>query len=468
MANATETIDVDDPYHLTPEGIQDPPAGWRASLRFFGPGLVLSAALVGAGELIATTSLGAEAGFALLWLVIVSTSVKVALQVELARWTISSGEPALTGFNKVPPHIGRIGWVNLLWIVLALVKIVQTGGLVGGVAAACSILIPLGSAPLGFTSLAIWTVIVTAVTIGLLYSNRYGLIERGAALLVVVFVLLTLVIAIGLPFTPLGYGVDDLAGGLAFRIPAGSLGIALAMFGLTGVGAEEITAYSYWCLEKGYARWSGPPDGSDAWIQRATGWITVMYKDAAFSWAIYTAGTLAFYAMGAAVLHPLGVAPEGNDMITTLSRIYTDTLGEWAGTLFLISAIAVLGSTLWAALPAWTRFSTNALALLGVLEWTNTRRRMAWIRFFTVAFPITWAAAYLLISAPVFMVTIGGIAGGGFLLAIVVAVWYLRSNETDPRLRGGYPFHVFLMLSSIAIILVGIYALLDASGVAVT
>lgn len=464
----THPREAHDPYHLTPEATLDPPTGWRASLRFFGPGLVLSAALVGAGELIATTSLGAEAGFALLWMVILSTSVKVALQVELARWTIATGQPALTGFNKVPPKLGRLGWVTGLWIVLALVKIIQTGGLVGGVAAACSILLPLGGAPLGFTSLATWTGIVTAATIGLLYSNRYGLIERGAALLVGAFVLLTLAIALGLPFTPLGYDTADLAAGLTPHIPAGSLGIALAMFGLTGVGAEEITAYSYWCLEKGYARWSGPPDGTHARTHRARGWIRVMYKDATFSWGIYTVGTLAFYLMGAAVLHPRGVVPHGNDMITTLSHIYTDTLGEWAGVLFLISTIAVLASTLWAALPAWARFSTNALAVLGVLEWTDTRTRLAWIRAFTVAFPLCWAAAYLFMSAPVLMITIGGIAGGAFLLALVVAVWYLRTTDTDPELRGSTTFHIGLVVSSVAIAGVAAYVLLDAVGVATT
>lgn len=99
----------DDPYHLTPDGIMEPPKGWGQSFRYFGPGLILSAAIVGAGELIATTNLGAVAGFVILWLVIISTLVKVAVQIEFARWTITTGEPALTGYNKVPPKLGPIG-----------------------------------------------------------------------------------------------------------------------------------------------------------------------------------------------------------------------------------------------------------------------------------------------------------------------------------------------------------------------
>src|SRR4028118_953612 len=142
----------DDAYHLTPDGIKEPPKGWGPSLRYFGPGLILSASIVGSGELIATTALGAQAGFAILWMVIFSTLVKVAVQVEFARWTISTGQPALTGYNKVPPRIGPIGWVNALWSVMALTKILQIGGIVGGVAIAFSGLMPLGGGPAGVPS----------------------------------------------------------------------------------------------------------------------------------------------------------------------------------------------------------------------------------------------------------------------------------------------------------------------------
>src|SRR5919112_2251192 len=454
----------DDAYHLTPDGIKEPPKGWGPSLRYFGPGLILSASIVGSGELIATTTLGAQAGFAILWMVIFSTLVKVAVQIELARWTISTGEPALTGYNRVPPRFGRIGWVNVLWIIVALSKILQIGGIVGGTAVAFSVLVPIGGDPLGFTSTLIWTIIVAGGSIALLYSNRYGLIERGAVALVVIFSIVTIVIAIGLLWTPFAYTSGDILGGLTFAIPAGALGAAIAMFGITGVGADEITFYTYWCVEKGYARWVGPNDGSDEWARRANGWIRVMYKDAMVSWVIYTFGTLAFYLMGAAVLNSQGLVPEGNGMITTLSRIYTDTLGEWASVLFLVGAIAVLGSTMWAAIPSWSRMYVNLLATMGVLDWQDPVARLKWIRIFTVALPTIWAIAYLTIQSPVLMVQIGGVVTGIFLVAAVIAVWYLRKTETDPRVYGGPVFTTALVVSSVAIALLGIYTLLSVFG----
>jgi Mn2+/Fe2+ NRAMP family transporter len=455
-------VSVADPYLLTPDGIKEPPTGWRTSIRYLGPGLITSASIVGSGELIATTALGAQVGFALLWLVILSTLVKVAVQVELARWTITTGQPALTGYNKVPPKLGRLGWVNVLWIVLALTKLLQLGGIVGGIAVAASLLLPLGGDPLGFTSLAIWTVFLVVISIVMLYKNKYSLVERGAVAMVVTFSFITVLIALGLPFTPYDYGGADLASGLTFLIPAGALGAALAMFGITGVGADEITFYTYWCVEKGYARWVGPNDGSEAWLRRANGWIRVMYRDALLSWVIYTFSTVAFYIMGAAVLHAEGLVPEGNNLITTLSRIYTSTLGEWANVVFIIGAIAVLGSTLWASIPSWARMYTNVLASMGVVDWQDPPARIRWIRIFTVVLPIIWGAAYLAIQSPVIMVQIGGVMTGVFLLAIVVAVWYLRRTETDPRLRGGTGFVAVLTVSSVAIGLLGVYTLLNA------
>lgn len=461
----TTQLAPSDPYTLTADGIKEPPTGWKQSFRYLGPGLILSASIVGSGELIATTTLGAEAGFALLWLVIFSTLVKVAVQVELARWTIATGEPALTGYNRVPPRLGRMGWVNILWLVLALSKLLQLGGIIGGVAVACSALLPLGGDPLSSTSLTIWTCVIVVGSIAMLYSNRYTLIERGAVALVVTFSIVTILIALGLPFTPFAYSGADVAGGLTFLIPVGALGAALAMFGITGVGADEITFYTYWCVEKGYARWTGPNDGSEEWAHRANGWIKVMYKDAALSWVIYTFGTLAFYLMGASVLERQGLVPEGNEMITTLSRLYTDTLGEWANVIFLVGAIAVLGSTMWASIPSWSRMYANVLSTLGVFDWQDAATRLRWIRVFTVVLPILWGLTYLTIQEPVVMVQIGGVMTGVFLVAVVIAVWYLRQTETDPRLHGGRLFNVLLLVSSLAIGLLGIYILLGAVGV---
>ncbi|NMR20216.1 Nramp family divalent metal transporter [Cellulomonas fimi] len=453
-----------DPYLLEPEGVREPPTTWRGSIRFFGPGLIISASVVGAGELITATALGAEAGFILLWLVVFSTLVKIAVQVEMARYSIVTGQGGMEGYAKVPPRFGKVGWVFAMWALMALSKLIQTGGLIGGMAAALSILFPLGSGPLETTSLTIWAVIVTVLAIVTLYSNRYSLIEKVAVFLTMTFVVVTVVIALGLPLTEFAYSGGELASGLSFQLPAGALGIAIAMFGLTGVGSEEITAYTYWCLEKGYGRWSGPNDGSADYKRRARGWIAVMQRDALTAWIIYTVATMSFYIMGAAVLHPQGLVPQGNDMILVLSETYSSVLGDWGRILFLIGALAALGSTIWAAIPSWSRSWANALSILGVYDWTDWKKRNSWMRFFIVVLPLMWLATFLWIQSPFVMILIGGIAGGIFLAAVAVAAWYLRYTEVEPDLRGGRFASVALGVSGVAILLLGAYSALSAAG----
>ena len=84
-------------------------------------------------------------------------------------------------------------------------------------------------------------------------------------------------------------------------------------------------------------------------------------------------------------------------------------LGEWANIMFLVDAIAVRGSTLWAAIPSWSRMYTK---LLRVLDWNDAPARLRWIRIFTVAQPIIWGATYLFIRSPVRTVQIGGVMTG--------------------------------------------------------
>src|SRR5215471_7562246 len=104
MANPVENSDrvAFDPYALPPEAIEDPPSSIWTALRKIGPGIILAGTIVGSGELILTTGLGAKNGFIFLWLILFSCVIKVFVQIELGRYAISSGKPTLTAFNELP------------------------------------------------------------------------------------------------------------------------------------------------------------------------------------------------------------------------------------------------------------------------------------------------------------------------------------------------------------------------------
>ena len=448
-------------YALDPANIKEPPSGWKASLRFLGPGMVTSAAVVGSGELLLATALGAQAGFVLLWLVIVSTLVKVAVQIELARWSISTGKVALTGYDQVRPRIAGRSWISYLGLLMFIQNILGQAGVLGAGALAFSMVMPIGADPFSTTSLAFWVTVFVALTIAVHATNRYGVIEKVSTILVVIITALAVAMMFGIQATPFAWDMSDLATGFSFQMSVGLMGVALAMFGMTGVGAGELTTYTYWCVEKGYARWSGPNDGSEDWARRARGWIAVMKKDAWVSWAVYTLSTMAFYVLGAAFLHPKGLIPSGTEVLEVISQIFTGTLGEWARVVFLLGAGVALLKTILANAPGFARSMSNTLAVFGVFDWSNARKRDKWVRAFVVALPICWGIFAVLVKSPLILITFAGIANAIFLMAVVIATLVLSKTETDPKVKDRGIWTLYLGLSSLAVFAVGALALID-------
>src|SRR4030095_16885250 len=134
--------------------------------------------------------------------------------------------------------------------------------------------------------------------------------------------LLTVSCVIALTWTDYPVSASGIADGLSLSVPGSGIALAFAAFGITGVGASELFAYPYWCLEKGYARAAGPRSSDPDWGPRARGWLKVMKIDAWFSMVVFTVATVAFYLLGAAVLHPQRIQPKGPEMLRALSSMY--------------------------------------------------------------------------------------------------------------------------------------------------
>lgn len=129
---------------LDDELIQNAPTSPLGIIRRLGPGLIVAGSIVGSGELIATTSTGAQAGFWLLWLIIVGCVIKVFVQVEFGRYAVISGQTTMSALAEVPgPRIaGRGNWLIWYWFIMFVASIAQLGGIVGGVGQALSISAP--------------------------------------------------------------------------------------------------------------------------------------------------------------------------------------------------------------------------------------------------------------------------------------------------------------------------------------
>lgn len=446
------------PYVVTDQFVKDPPPGFWQRMRYLGPGLILTASIVGSGELIMTTLLGAQAGFVAFWVIIVSCLVKVAVQIEFGKNAIYSGRSTMTAFNNLPgPRLGRANWSIWLWLALMLPKMLQVGGIVGAVAMILNIIHPETG-----THVYVWPVAVSASL--LVWGGGYKLIERSCVSFILLFTLFTIASLVSLQFTDYAISMADVGSGLTFHLPKELLPVALGAFGITGIGGDEIMAYNYWLIEKGYASSSGPARDTPEWRARAKGWIRVMELDAFVSMIVYTVVTVVFYMLGAAVLHGAETLPQGDGLITTLSLMYTESLGPWAANVFLAGAFVVLFSTVLAALGAWTRMFSDAFGQIGLLDFRDQRQRNRLIAVLAFFIPVCWTLSYLFYRDPAFMVIIGGLATTVILFIVAFAAGWLRYRELPAALKPGPFYDLILWLSLIAICGVGVYALVKTVG----
>lgn len=442
-----------DPYKLTAEDIKPAPANFRGKLKYLGPGFILSASVVGSGELISTTTLGAKAGFVTFWVILVSCAVKVAIQLEFGKQAIRTGETVMTSLNRIGgPRFGKnkANWSLWTWLFLWLFKPIQLGGIIGGVAITLNMAFPQ-------ISITWFAVIVGFVVASLIFKGYYFFIEKVSVVLMLLFTIFTIAAVFMLQKTPFSISLANILDGLEFKLPAATVGFAIAAFGLTGVGGDEIVAYNYWCLEKGYARFTGPFENTDEWKTRAKGWIKVMNLDAVLSMVVYTLVTAAFYLLGAAILYKRGEIPDGFGMIETLSKMYTDSYGTWAKGFFLFGSFVVLFSTLFSALAAWTRIFSDLFGQLGWIDFFNVRQRKNTVAFFAWFFPVLWILALVWVKSPVIMVTVGGIITFFMLLIIVYGGLHFRYRQKQYGLESPLYYDVALWISCISIFLVGFY-----------
>jgi hypothetical protein len=319
----------------------------------------------------------------------------------------------------------------------------------------------------------LWALIIAVITALLLSVGRYGFIQAFSTFLVVTFTLVTVITLIMLQGTGWAVSSQELMSGLSFSLPPASdslvknpISTALAALGIIGMGAVELIMYPYWCLEKGYAKFTGLRDGTYGWIKRARGWIRVLYTDAWVSMLVYTFATVAFFLLGAAVLGRSGLNPAGKDMIRFLGEMYVPVFGSWAEVVFLSGAIAVLYSTFFVVSAGNARIITDALILYGLIK-NNEKTRLNWIRILSMVWPLVAMSMYWLVGwflegqSPAIMILLSGTGQAIMLPMLGIAALYFCFKRSDENLRPNFIWQVMLLFSCFGFFIIGFWVLYD-------
>lgn len=468
-----------DPYALPANEVTEPPKRLWDALKKIGPGIVLTGSIVGSGELILTTALGAKFGFIFLWLVLFSCVIKVIVQIELGRYAISAGKPTLGFLHEMPGwRIGGTNWLVWWWFGMLLATVSQLGAMCGGVGQALNLAFPsvspkLASISGGWLGQVLtdhpehpWAVLTALAAIVLLLSGGYRRLERLTTFLVAGVTAITVLGVVMLPGPEYTIHWSDIQSGLSFtgmlslddKMRAIAVAAAFSCFGITGVGASELYQYPYWCLEKGYARYVGARTPDASWAMRAIGWVRVMRLDAWVSMLVFTAATVSFYFMGATVLFRNHLVPEKNEMVLTLSSMYGKTFGDWTRLPFLVGVWAVLFKTLYISSAGHSRLTTDLLTLTKFVP-SDPVTRLKWIRRLCVFYPLFALSLYLVFREPTGMVIFGGFMQAATLPVITGATLYLRYRRLDPRVAPSKLWDVCLWLAFISITVVASYAI---------
>lgn len=414
-----------------------PPGGWRGLLVILGPGIVVAGSVMGGGELINTPLQAAKFGFVLLWAVVIACVIKYFLQVELGRHCLVHGRTTVGALNTcLGPKVRGTSWVALAYMFGYTISLATAVGIIGSLVGLMQSIVP--SSGTSAQSTQAWGVALIAFTQLILWNGAYRSLEKWVALMVGVFCIAVVAALLMIQGTAYRISGAEIASGFTFSLgpePRLAAYAVISLMGALGTTANELFMYPYWIHEKGYARGVGVVH-SDEWTASMRGWIRGLHLDAGFATIVATLATLAFYLLGASVLHRQGITPSGLDVVEQISRVFTQTYGSWSYALYMAGAFSTLFSTLVVATAATGRMWADVLGSMSVIDRgdpfvvNKVHRRVQTI------YLVGMLAAFLTIQeAPAKLVVWGQFFAGVFNTPLIMFGICWAAFHTDRRLR---------------------------------
>lgn len=308
-----------------------PGSGWWLGrlLAVIGPGVLVAATGVGAGDLSTAGLAGARFGVALAWAVVLGAVLKWAVTEGLARYQLATGETMLAGaFDRLGAWAA---WVFLVY--LAAWTLFVGAALMSACGSAAGAMAPLtGEAG---TDKLIWGASHSAAAAGLVVLGGYRLFERVMAVCVGAM----FVCVVGTAALVLEDPAGLLRGLVVPSVPSGSAGgdglsWAVALVGGVG-GTVTVLCYGYWIREEGR---SGAGELARCRVDLALGYAATAVFGV--SMLVIASGTAA--------------TGSGVGFVVGLGDRLGSAAGSWARWVFLAGAWAAVFSSMlgvWQATP---------------------------------------------------------------------------------------------------------------------
>lgn len=385
------------------------------ALRDFGPGLVIAATGLGAGDLVAASVAGANYGTAILWAAVLGAIMKFALNEGLARWQLATGSTLLEGWvQRLPKPVSIYFFIYLL-----LWTFIVAGALIAACGLAAHALLP-------DLSVSQWGIIHSLLALALVILGRYTLLERIMKIFIALMFAVVLVCAVLVaPDLP---GI--LQGLLVPRVPDGSV---LFIFGVIGGigGSVTLLCYGYWIRERG---WTKPED-----VQRSR-------KDLAMAYILTGIFGVAIMIIAADVKPEVLTGPDMALSVANYLETVVGPVGKWCFLVGFWSAVFSSMLGVWQGVPyIFSDFVQQYTMLPGTPSVVNTRSLAYRGYLFYIAVP---PMLLLLLIKPVWLVVIYAVAGAFFMPLMALLLLYMNNRRSwVGKLASGLASNTVLLLS---------------------
>ena len=403
----------------------------RSAWRFIGPGIVLAAAGVGAGDIVANGTAGASYGLILIWAILLGAFIKFVLNEGMARYQIATKKTFLQGINE------RSKFLTLYFIVyLAVWSFIVGGALLSSIGVATKAMIP------GFSTI-FFGIINAIIVLAIILFGKYKVFEKIMKIFALLMFLGFLISAIAV--FP---GFLAIIKGFIPLIPVQTtfwkgLFDTLAVIG--GVGATvTIMAYSYWIREKN-------------WIDKKL--KTTIRIDLAIGYIITAIFGISVMIVAAAVLHPQGIALKGSDGILMLANSLTTALGPAGFWIFIIGFYSAIISSLFSFYQAIPYLFADSVALFIKKPFKSHKQlTKSWLYKGYMLYNVFPPMILLWLEKPISLVKSYTVLGAFFMPFMALMLLMINNRKEMKDLKNKLITNIFLVGVLLLFAAVSIYS----------
>lgn len=456
----------------------------------FGAGAIWASLAQGSGELIWWPYLVAKYGPAFIGIVLPACLMQYWVNLEINRYTTTTGETIFTGFARISK-----AYLIVMWIML-IVTFAWFGGYAsgGGTALAALTKFPAGWTAKGQTLFWAYLTIVVFLLALTLSKVVYKAVEWFMEAVVIICILGLLfavfqseVLAkVGSFF---GYYFNPLSASWPEKWDAKDADILLTGIAFAGMGGFFNLMYSYWVRDKGFgiARYAGrvtsPITGKPETIP-ATGfafedteenkanykkWIRHIHYDNAVAVGANTFTLMLMMLLAWALLTPKGLVPKGWEIAVVQSRFFEVAWGPIGRAIFLLVAAAFLADSWLGITDAVSRMHSDFF--YSTFAWARKLSFRAWYYIFVAILTVV-SCTTMLLAAPGPLLLAGGvlnfIAMAIYCPYLIYLNYYIVPNSYPSWTRPKKATYVIMMIITAIYIVLGIiYLLFKLLGVSI-